>query len=91
VQSALTLANIAAEQNYASTAQEPMSATTADTFSLPTSELPAGTYKLSAKVVWNEHKTHGTNVVNYPPMTLAQAGRDRDGGYPIGSFQLGPR
>ena len=88
VQSALALRDIAAEQNYTDTAQDPVSATDDDTFSLPTSGLPAGDYKLVAKVVWNDHKPHGINTVNYPPMTLAQAGRDNAGGYPIGSIQL---
>jgi Domain of unknown function (DUF4832) len=88
VRSALALRNIAAEQNYTDTAQDPASASDDDKFSLPTSGLPAGNYKLAAKVVWNEHKPNGINTVNYPPMTLAQAGRDDDGGYPIGSIQL---
>jgi hypothetical protein len=88
VPSALALCNIAAEQNYTDTAQDPASAADDDKFSLPTSGLPAGNYKLAAKVVWNEHKPNGINTVNYPPMTLAQAGRDHDGGYPIGSIQL---
>jgi hypothetical protein len=88
VQSALALRNIAAEQNYTDTAQDPASAVNDDTFTLPTSGLPAGNYKLTAKVVWNDHKPNGINTVNYPPMTLAQAGRDDDGGYPIASIQL---
>jgi hypothetical protein len=88
VPSVLTLRNIAAEQNYTDTAQDPASAVDDDKFSLPTSGLPAGNYKLTAKVVWNEHKPNGINTVNYPPMTLAQAGRDDDGGYPIASIQL---
>ena len=88
VQSALTLRNIGAAQNYTDTAQDPASAASGDTFSLPTSGLAAGNYKLVAKVVWNEHKPHGNNTVNYAPMTLAQAGRDHAGGYPIGSIQL---
>jgi len=88
VQSALALRDIAAEQNYTDTTQDPASATNDDTFSLPISGLPAGNYKLTAKVVWNDHKPNGINTVNYPPMTLAQAGRDNAGGYPIGSIQL---
>ena len=88
VPSALALSKIAAEQNYTDTAQDPANATDDDKFSLPTSGLPAGNYALAAKVVWNEHKPNGINTVDYPPMTLAQAGRDADGGYPIGSIQL---
>ena len=86
VQSAQALHNIGAEQNY--TTQDPASATNDDTFTLPTSGLPAGDYMLAAKVVWNDHKPKGIDTVNYSPMTLAQAGRDGDGGYPIGSIQL---
>jgi hypothetical protein len=55
---------------------------------LTTIGLPAGKYDLVARVVWNEHKPNGTHVVSYPPMTLAQPGRDNSGSYPIGSFQL---
>lgn len=88
VRSALALRDIAAEQNYTDTAQDPVTATNDDKFSLPTSGLPAGNYELIAKVVWNQHKPNGNNTVNYLPMTLAQAGRDNDGGYPIGTIQL---
>jgi hypothetical protein len=87
-QSGLLLRTIAAEQDYTDTADDPLSATSADTQSLPTTELPAGRYRLSAKVVWNEHRPSASNVVDYAPMALAQAGRDVDGGYPIGSFLL---
>ena len=86
--SALALRKIAAEQNYSDPAQDPASAVDDDRFSLPTSGLPAGNYTLAAKVVWNDHKPNGINTVNYPPMTLAQAGRDTDGGYLIGQIQL---
>jgi hypothetical protein len=88
VPSALALRKIAAEQNYSDPAQDPASAVDDDRFSLPTSGLPAGNYTLAAKVVWNDHKPNGINTVNYPPMTLAQAGRADDGGYPIASIQL---
>jgi hypothetical protein len=88
VQSGLSLRDIAAEQTYIDTAQDPAAAARDDTWSLPTSGLPAGNYKLVAKVLWYEHKPNGTNVVNYDPMTLAQSGRDNSGGYPIGSFHL---
>jgi hypothetical protein len=87
-QSGLLLRTIAAEQDYTDPADDPLSATSADTQSLPTNELPAGHYRLTAKVVWNEHKSSASNVVDYAPMALAQDGRDVDGGYPIGSFQL---
>jgi hypothetical protein len=41
-----------------------------------------------AKVVWNEHKPGGINVVDYPPMELAQSGRTDRGGYPVARFRL---
>lgn len=91
VKSGLAIGNIAAEQNYTNTAQNPASATAEDRISLPTSGLAAGDYGLMAKVVWNEHKPNGTNLVNYPPMALAQAGRDQGGNYPIASIQLTAR
>jgi hypothetical protein len=88
VQSGLSLRDIAAEQNYANSAQDPASVATDNAVWLSTAGLPAGNYKLIAKVVWNEHKPNAINVVDYPPMTLAQAGRDNGGGYLIGSFKL---
>jgi hypothetical protein len=88
VQSGLSLRDIAAEQNYANIAQDPASVASDNALRLSTAGLTTGKYKLIAKVVWNEHKPNGINAVDYAPMTLAQAGRDNDGGYPIGSFQL---
>jgi hypothetical protein len=88
VQSGLSLRDIAAEQNYVSSAQDPASEASDNALWLSTAGLPAGNYKLIAKVIWNEHKPNAINTVNYAPMTLAQAGRDEGGGYPIGSFQL---
>jgi hypothetical protein len=88
LQSALSLPKIVAEQNYADTTQDPASRAGSDRFSLPTSGLSSGSYRLVAKVLWNEHKSLGNNPVAYPPMALAQAGRDIDGSYSIGSIQL---
>ena len=88
VQSGLSLRDIAAEQNYTNSAQDPASAASDNAVWLSTAGLTTGNYKLIAKVVWNEHKPNAINAVNYAPMTLAQAGRDNGGGYPIGSFQL---
>jgi hypothetical protein len=88
VQSGLSLRDIAAEQNYANSAQDPSSVASDNAVWLSTAGLTTGNYKLIAKVVWNEHKPNAINVVNYAPMTLAQAGRDSGGGYLIGSFRL---
>jgi hypothetical protein len=88
VQSGLSLSDIAAEQNYANTAQDPASVAADNAVQLSTAGLTTGNYKLVAKVVWNEHKPNAINAVNYAPMTLAQAGRDTGGGYLIGSFRL---
>jgi Domain of unknown function (DUF4832) len=88
VQSGLSLRDIAAEQNYVNSAQDPASVASDNALWLSTAGLTAGNYKLIAKVVWNEHKPNAINAVNYAPMTLAQLGRDNGGGYPIGSFQL---
>jgi Domain of unknown function (DUF4832) len=86
--SGLSLRTVVAEQNYTDPWQDPTAAARDDTLALTTTGLPAGHYDLVARVVWNEHKPKGTNVVNYPPMTLAQPGRDNGGSYPIGAFQL---
>jgi hypothetical protein len=91
VQSGLSLGDIAAEQNYANSAQDPASVTADNAVWLSTAGLTQGNYKLIAKVVWNEHKPNSINAVNYAPMTLAQAGRDTGGGYLIGSFRLTDR
>jgi hypothetical protein len=88
VQSGLSLRDIAAEQNYTNSTHDPASLTSDNPLWLSTAGLTRGNYKLIAKVVWNEHKPNAINAVNYPPMTLAQAGRDNGGGYLIGSFQL---
>ena len=88
VKSGLLLGTIAAEQNYSDVGQEPAPATSDDTFLLPTSGLPAGDYTVVTKVVWNQHKPGGINVVDYPTMELAQGGRDSRGGYPIAQFRL---
>ncbi len=88
VQSGLSLRDIAAEQNYTDSVQDPAGVASDSALWLSTAGLPAGTYKLIAKVVWNEHKPNAVNAVDYAPMTLAQTGRDSGGGYPIGSFQL---
>ncbi|MGB7145628.1 MAG: DUF4832 domain-containing protein [Mycobacterium sp.] len=88
VQSGLSLRDIAAEQNYANSAQDPASVATDNAVWLSTAGLTTGNYKLIVKVVWNEHKPNAINAVDYAPMTLAQAGRDTGGGYPIGSFRL---
>ncbi len=86
--SQLSLSALAATQNYKATTQEPASTTADDSVTLATTGLPAGTYTIVARVLWNEHKSAGTNVVTLAPMNLAQDGRDTTGGYQIGSIQL---
>jgi hypothetical protein len=88
VNSQLSLSALAAAQNYTASTQEPASVTADDSASLPTTGLPAGTYTVVARVMWNEHKSGGTNVATLAPLNLAQAGRDNTGGYPIGSIPV---
>lgn len=88
VNSQLSLKSLAATQNYTATTQEPASVTADDSVSLPTTGLPAGIYAVVARVMWNEHKSSGTNALTMEPMNLAQAGRDSSGAYPIGSISL---
>ncbi|WP_319445962.1 MULTISPECIES: DUF4832 domain-containing protein [unclassified Mycobacterium] len=89
VPSGLSLASLAAAQDFATTATEPASQSVDDRTALPTIDLATGTYTLIAKVIWKEHKSGGSNPVNFAPMSLAQAGRNAAGGYPIGSFRVG--
>ncbi|MDG5769366.1 DUF4832 domain-containing protein [Mycolicibacterium fortuitum] len=75
VNSQLSLKNLAATQNYTATTQEPASVTADDAVSLPTNGLPAGTYTVVARVMWNEHKPGGTNALTMEPMNLASIHR----------------
>jgi hypothetical protein len=50
--------------------------------------LPPGKYSIGVRVVWREHKPDATHVVDYPPMMLAQQGRDGNGRYPLGDFTV---
>ncbi|MDF0530660.1 carbohydrate-binding domain-containing protein [Tsukamurella sp. 8F] len=79
---------LAAEQNYTSTAADPIPATTVDNVHIPTVGLTPGQYTVVARVPWNEHKSNGSNTVSYQPMALAETGRDVSGAYPVGAFTL---
>ncbi|WP_102145666.1 carbohydrate-binding domain-containing protein [Mycobacterium hubeiense] len=89
VESSLSLRELAANQNYTATSQEPAPQSVDDSVTLPTAGLTAGTYSVAAKVMWDEHKPAGTNAVSMAPMNLAQEGRDASGGYPIGVIEIG--
>lgn len=84
--SSLDLRTLYAEQNYSDVASDPTSKSIVDSVSIATNGLAAGAYTVVARVVWNEHKSGGTNVVNFAPMALAQNGRDAGGAYPVGGF-----
>lgn len=86
--SQLSLKSLAAAQNYTASTQEPAALAADDTVSLPTADLPVGSYAVVARVMWNEYKAGGTYPVTMAPMTLAQAGRDSTGAYPIGTVTL---
>lgn len=88
VNSPLDIRTLYAQQNYTSTAAEPAAKTVADVSSVPTAGLPSGNYSLVARVRWNEHKSGGTNTVNFAPMSLAQGSRDSTGAYPVGQFSV---
>ncbi|WP_187776290.1 DUF4832 domain-containing protein [Antrihabitans cavernicola] len=90
VPSAMGLKTLYADQNYSSVNADPASKATVDSTSIPTTGLQPGTYSIVARVAWNEHKSGGTNTVDFAPMALAQGGRDSSGAYPIGGFTIQP-
>ncbi|MGB9303859.1 MAG: hypothetical protein WCB92_09325 [Mycobacterium sp.] len=55
---------------------------------LDLSGLPAGHYTVRAAAQWQQHKPNGSHPVNYPPMRLAQDGRDDSGWYPIATLDV---
>jgi hypothetical protein len=63
-------------------------ATTTEAIHVDLGGLTPGHYTLRASVEWQQHKTGGTHVVNYPPMALARDGRDGSGMYPVATLDI---
>lgn len=67
---------------------EPVPSSTTESVHVDLAGLAPGHYTLCASVDWHQHKPGASNVVNYPPMRLARAGRDGSGCYPIATLDL---
>jgi hypothetical protein len=78
------LHGLVADQRLGKPTALPTSKSTDDALVVET--LPRGSYSVRVRVVWREHKVHATHTVEYPPMELAQPGRDSEGGYPVTAF-----
>lgn len=82
------LGGLVAEQHFdASRNDTPTAKSTLDRITIAPG-LPSGSYLLRVRVEWNEHKPKATTKVDFPPMQLAQSGRDADGGYPVARFTV---
>lgn len=68
---------------------EPPVATTTDSVTFQ-NDLPVGKYTVRVRVEWAEGKPDSTTTVRFPPMQLAQFGRDSDGAYPLGAVEVEP-
>ncbi|CQD09147.1 hypothetical protein BN970_01778 [Mycolicibacterium conceptionense] len=87
IDSRMDLRTLVADQKFEDVAGQPTAATTVDTVALSPG-LPAGRYTVRATVGWREHKPNASVSVDFPPMQLAQYGRDDDGGYPVTEFSV---
>ncbi|OBB22316.1 hypothetical protein A5792_06730 [Mycolicibacterium peregrinum] len=79
------LRGLVAEQNFTDVDGEPATASTTDVVTVDPGLAP-GQYEVRVRVQWLEHKPNATARVDFPPMNLAQYGRDTDGGYPVTTF-----
>ncbi|MBU9766762.1 hypothetical protein FR943_23340 [Mycobacterium sp. TNTM28] len=81
------LRGLVADQSFTDVTAEPAAASEVDTVPVDPG-LPRGRYEVRAQVVWAEHKPNATARVDFPPMNLAQDGRDADGRYPVTAFTV---
>lgn len=81
------LGGLVADQHFNDIADVPAAKSTFDTVTVDPG-LPSGSYLVRVRVVWADHKPNATTTVNFAPMTLAQTGREADGGYPIVGFTV---
>jgi Domain of unknown function (DUF4832) len=87
ISSRTDLRALVADQKFEDVAGEPASASNVDTVEVDPG-LPSGRYQVRAAVLWREHKPNASVTVNFPPMNLAQYGRDGDGRYPVTTFTV---
>jgi hypothetical protein len=78
----IDLRSLVADQRFEEDTEEPIVASTNDVLTIDPG-LPAGSYQIRARVLWREHKPNAVETVDFPPMQLAQTGRDSEGSYPI--------
>ncbi|WP_233213689.1 DUF4832 domain-containing protein [Mycobacterium hubeiense] len=81
------LRSLVADQHFQDIADVPAAKSVVDVVTVEKG-LPPGRYTVRARVVWHEHKPNASNTVDFPPMQLAQYGRDGDGGYPVAAFTV---
>jgi hypothetical protein len=81
------LCSLVADQHFSDSDNAPAAKSTDDVLTIDHS-LPSGDYVVLARVAWQEHKPKATATVNFPPMNLAQSGRDDDGWYPALRFSV---
>lgn len=67
---------------------QPVPASVTESVRIDLAGLAPGHYTLLAAVDWQQHKPHGSHVVNYPSMQLARDGRDNAGGYPVATLNI---
>ena len=87
-ESVVDLGSLVSPQSYNRNGSVPQPTTAQETVEFDISGLGPGHYTVGVVVKWNDRKPSATNVVNYPPMSLAQNGRAMDGSYSLTSFQL---
>ncbi|WP_199179360.1 hypothetical protein [Mycolicibacterium goodii] len=85
--SGIDLRSLVADQRFEKDSDVPRAATTDDVLTIEPG-LPVGTYQIRTRVLWREHKPNATAIVDFPPMQLAQSGRDAAGSYPITTFTV---
>ena len=86
--SGITLKSLVVDQALGAIDDQPVPATADETVRIDRSGLQPGLYTVTAGVVWKEHKSNATHSVTFPPMALAQGGRDGTGRYPIATFSI---
>lgn len=87
VRAGVNLRNLVAEQRFEGATDVPAAKSVTDIVTI-NEGLSPGRYDVRARVLWREHKPNATTTVNFPPMNLAQFGRDADGAYPILTFTV---
>ncbi|WP_199267730.1 hypothetical protein [Mycolicibacterium smegmatis] len=83
----IDLRSLVADQRFDDDSDEPAVAFTDDVLTIAPGLRP-GTYQIRTRVLWREHKPNATVSVDFPPMKLAQTGRDAAGSYPVAQLTV---